>query len=431
MLSYVRNSIESFFEDIRYNGKRAVAYLTGKKMVEEGTKAGSPMLADMLTGSALTGAGKYIGFIVIPAASAFSAVLTQVDYIHRRNQLTEDFKPELAAKLGKKEAEVTASDLDKVAEVNPTLNEATRVSRWERNIGVVISALSTALVMTAMMLLDVKNGGPALLSDGQGFLGMNGGSLFSASGLTELAVKGTVALGGYFAVKTPMHYIADQIGGVKEKTVADHILDLRHEVRHGRGLSQERVLGVLLEAHPTLDEAIAKDYGKPFIALPAKAKRAVIREMGPALQLEQLTEDINLGRVRPEEIAFKAYGQESGVARKELAGPVPVAESVIGNVLHKVKDKLGGLVHATTQPETAQAQPVTVPMPVENAPRYVSADFETPDHQGAISVRAMRDDTRKGEHRSFVSLVGRHATAQGMTHVERVERSFSSVEQTV
>ncbi|MBV8939663.1 MAG: hypothetical protein JO089_07495, partial [Alphaproteobacteria bacterium] len=306
MLEYLRKNIANFFDDFGYNARAAITHAVGEGSIKGGSIFTGQALATTL--SASTAAFPIAMIIGIPVCTGFSAALVQQDHLHRRFKLTQEFNQEIAAWLqrsgtAKKPGEVTDQDLDLAAygdakqgiPGNPSLAAALDHSRHERNWGVAISAVATAIATTLVFGLKAAEALPTF-----GALAALAGPLAVAA---ELMVAGAIGFAIYTATKVPMHWVAEQLFDLEKTTVVDRVRDIRRALEHGQKISETKVFEVFLEAHPELARAVRREHGRSFDSLSLKDQAQVAAAFGPSIHLRQLTADINSGAVRPEELA--------------------------------------------------------------------------------------------------------------------------------
>jgi len=250
--------------------------------------------------------------------AAISAGLTQMDYYHTRKKITDVYKEELAAKLKKPVNKVSANDLDTLAKENHTFSEELHKAKRQRNYGIGLSFVaSMASLAVVTLLLPAVIGMAGLAPLAQPMLSGIGGW-----GLAEwgaLAVKAVVGLFAYSAAKTPLHWIGDKLFDLEEKTTHDLIVSIKRDREAGKIISREQVLSVFADANPALNMLIVSEYGERFEKLDLAAKQKATEELSKIVPLNQLTDDINSGKVNVGELAFAVEGKISGVEHKEGA----------------------------------------------------------------------------------------------------------------
>jgi hypothetical protein len=323
----------------------------------------------------------------VPGAIGVLALLSEWDHNHEKDKLREEYENEIAAKLGKDPHKVTVEDMQRVAKDNPTINEALQRSRSKRNLSIGITA-------TGMILSFVASAVAV--------------SAFAATGIGAIVLGGVVTFGAFMIAEKVMMKFGEHALHLNEPPLKDaehnpriqDQLSLPNQVRliermQGRRVpvSQEQVLTTFIAANPDLDRGIASRYGAPFSALPDSARIAVMQNIGPTINLEGLTSDINNRAIRAQELAFVVQGQNSGVARVEsprvtalekaniqltsqltelkqrvAAHAAHFGESV-QSITHAAKDKMGfanANVAGTPLGVNAQA-PATAPEPESTA----------------------------------------------------------------
>lgn len=435
MLNFIQDKTEEFFDDFAYNGRRSVSYILGKSGITAiapsivATSAGESFAA--MGGSLLAGAGDASTkalMIATPLSAVFSATLVQGDFIHRRKRLLEQYRPEIAAWLGngRKPEEQTVKDLYLAAfgdekrgiAANPTLREAMTQNAKERNWGVGISIASTTTSTIAAHAAhhEIEHFWQDIFKDNL---------TVGTTGIETATVLSLGALGFmiYQAIKTPLHWLAECCFGVEKETYNDKIEQIRRVREAGKAVSQQDVFEAYIQAHPEIDGMVRKEYGRRFARLHPVDKAAVLERIGPQLRLPEVTGDINQGFIRPEELAFIAFDQSSGVARR--GEPVRREERPDGS-LTKLAGKAARLLgYSKKEQQAAEEMIEGLPTP-DQLPSYVGIAAQSPDGNTQLSVQALRDDA-PGRSASFVQKLGRSRSADGsMSFVEQVEQSRSS-----
>jgi hypothetical protein len=390
--------IEEIFDDLGYYTRRALTFMTGK--------AGVSVLAQSLPGVIITltnfggTAGEYVAStLAVSGVMGISAGLVQMDHNHRSESLMNRYREEIATATGKAPDKVQEQDLLNVADRNPTLRQALKHSARERNIGVVISAVSAAATYIATGLI----------------FGSHAVDLSQSIGAvaSDLLTRGLTGFAAYNLVKAPLHLAASQLLGLKEETVDDAIASIRRTRAHGKLVAQEQVLDVFIEAHPEIGKSVEAQFGKPFWNMKVDEKIQVMKSIPKEqLDLRKTTEDINLGHIKPEELAFMAFGQRSGVERKplDILPKRPEVMDSLWNFLHGLTAGWTAPARETTSEEVAAALPE-----LKGKTEYV---IHTPDENTA-GFAIHNTDEKDGAKRSFAAMVGRQKTPEGLTHVER------------
>lgn len=320
MLRYVVDSFESFVDDSRYYFKRAGAYMLGKNAIVGGVNLALAMLM---------GATDNLVTRIMSAGliGGISAGLAQVDHQHRNWLLLEGYREEIATSLGKKPNEVTEEDMRCVAEGgslgqavgNPTIKDALTQSRMARNIGVFVSAAASIAAFALVGYYYSHSTWEVMKHTVEAISGNNW--MDAAGKMLHLAEKSVVGLASYLVVKVPLHWVAAEIFDMERITVNDRINQMKRGITYGHAVTQEQVMNVFVASRPQLAKQIEAEYGEKFSELDRGVKKAVLRRFDEQLALERLAEDINLGRIKPQELGFIVYDQHSGVPRHEVVKP--------------------------------------------------------------------------------------------------------------
>jgi hypothetical protein len=345
----------------------------GLRTVEENTALAVGKKGAEFGGGAIAGAG-FSESIALASTlglmAAVSAGITQWEYGHERKQLRDFYKDEIAAKLGKDPKSVNDRDMDALAkgagrEANHTIAGMLRKLKRQRNVGIVVSTVATLGTYGIMHT-------PAIIATALPFLG-----------------SVIVGLSIYYAIKKPLHYLADKAFGLNKETTHDRIADIQKDRDAGKTISREQVISVFVAANPELSAFIKSQYGKEFDKLDVAHKLRITENIGKLVHIDELTDSLNLGHIRVAELAFAAEGQASGVK------PTTQDAHKTG-LISTIKGKLHDLVRRAAH------------------------------HGGELHHQpqeAMVYDAPEEPRRSFTERLGVAKAHTGMGHVERLEQS--------
>lgn len=337
--------------------------------------------------------GTLAGLTTIGLAAGVSAALTQMDYVHRRDNIKDFYKEEIAAKLGKPLNKVTVSDLELIAKNNGVINDEMKQIRKQRTFGVGLSFIAS-MASLAMVTLALPAIAAAAATIGIGI------PLAGAAGFAISAIVGLVTYNG---VKNPLHHLADKAFNLDYKTTHDHIVFLQHEREAGKDISREEVLGVFAAANPQLDRMIAQKIGRHYDNLSHDDKKLAVAEFGKFIPLDKITDGINLGKINVTELAFSVEGDISGVENGR-----PVAE--------EKKGLIKGLMTTLAKPFSRASAEASV--------RVDSRQLEINAIAQATSVQASQavESDKRSAAKPFVERLGLAKRDQSMSHVERLEQ---------
>jgi hypothetical protein len=258
----------------------------------------------------------HLGGIWLGVSTAALAIISQWDHHVEKKRIAGEYDQEIAVGLGKRASDVKIDDMEKAAKGNPAIKEALRRSTTKRNLSVAVTLVAAvaAIAFIAPVALSIV---PALA----------GHAIIHA-----LLVGGLTAL-GFMGVEAGLEKIGEKIfrteepslkgimrhpGRQSELSVPGQITYLAHQQAKGKRVTQEQVMTVFTSASPGLDAQIQARYGKPFAKLGENSKHQALSQFGAQYNVAELTAGINDKNIRPQELAFAAYGQESGVVP---AGP--------------------------------------------------------------------------------------------------------------
>ena len=288
-------------------GKQS-AELVGENLGRNITDEGARNFAS--AAGSLSGIG---GLIMIGIAGAVSAGLTQMDHIHRKENLKEFYKEELSSKLNKPIEQLSRSDLNVMAKGNGVIDEEMARNRKQRNFGVVLSLVASmaSLAVITLALPAIPLLAPLLAAE------------TTLALVGAVALKAVVGLTTYNLVKAPLHSLADKLFNIDEKTTNDYIVNIKRERDQGKVISREQVMSVFVASNPELDKYIVAEYGKHYDDLDLAGKQQVTKELAGHLPLDKLTIEINSGKVNVSELAFAVEGQKSGVNHEKFIPEAP------------------------------------------------------------------------------------------------------------
>lgn len=352
------------------------------------------MQAEHVAAGAVAGtSGTMFGLVVMPLVVGVSAVLAQIEHQHYRDNLRDEFGDEIAAKTGKQRSQVVDSDLDVAAKENKALRRSLENSRKDRNNLVILSIISSVVSMAAVKFLS--------------------GIGLPLAGLDEtlagMMIKVAAGVGTYLTVKRPLHWLVDRINGLEEPTVADKSVTLARAHEKGVTISQEKLFELYMDASPELGKAIKQEYGKAYEKMNRRMREVVLQEYGAMIGLPEIAADINAGRVKATELAFAAYGEQSGVKLREHGEPSPeTPEHWTTQLINYCGGKLKTLQHQKQSAVVGEHLPANV----DSVPDAPLMEPPTP----AERIQALNESQK-----SFVERVGRkHVAEIAAGHVERL-----------
>ena len=330
-------------KELGYFAKRSGLYMAGKGAAEAAGESIAESQGSQLLGLSTMFGGYTAGLVMVGLAAGVSASLTQMDYIHRKDNIKDLYKEELSARLGKPLKKLTRDDLDTLGKENQVVHEELQQIKKQRTFGVAMSFVASMVALTMVVLVL-----PEVVAAATGVAG--GHAAMHALGWGgALALKAVTGLLTYNAVKQPLHHVADKLFDLDYTTTHDHIVGLKREREAGRNITREQVLSVYASANPTLDHMISREYGKKFDALSPDKKAIAAMEMGKLIPLDKLATDINTGKINVTELAFAVEGQMSGVQNGR-----PVEEEKKGIINALFTGVKNTFVKTNSQPDPTQ-----------------------------------------------------------------------------
>lgn len=361
-----KDLLDVSWRDHWFDGKQWAGKITVEKTVSATVHTGG-------AGAAGVGSAPFMMFGV-GLAGAVSAVLSQMGYLHKREKLREQYKEEIAAKLGKTPDGVTDQDLDVMAEKNHAIGEEIAKQRKNRNYSIFSS---TAAILLAVGMVGVL------------FAGVAAPALFTPLFFAKIIVGVTC----HKIVEAPLEWIGNALFGLEHTTTHDHITGLVKEHKHGKTITREQVLGVFVSSNPELGEFIKAQYGQEYDKLGTAVKHHVADELEHFLPLSKMAASLNSGRISATELAFTVEGQVSGVLPKAPSAIKPTMLDKAGAALQSMGRRLGiGRHHQLPKADMPpQAAPVR--------PQRTVVEYDNGTPAGASFVKRLgleRGDTRAG-----------------------------------
>lgn len=418
MFGFLKQKIIETYEDLGYHVKRAMALHAGKE-VAKGTESalkestgeglaegGGQVLAESAKDASMFTGKNLAGLAGVAIMVGLSVGLSQVDHIHRRRRLRDTYRKEIAAGMGKSEAQVSDADLDAVAYGDPqrgvvgngAIRQAVEHSDLHRRVGTGLSIVSS-LVAFAITATLFAAGGP---------LAIGGAAQFAL----HMAVSGVC----YFAVKMPVHWIGGKMLGLDEPTADDKIHGIQRDLEKGRAISQEQVFEAYLSGNQSLDAVVRAEFGRSFKKMDAESKIAVLQTIGRDWQVDQVTAAINAGRMRPTEIAFASQGERSGVPLGEGVNAKSRWASRLEGLRHRFGFGLGSMAGMSADLVTSARNggklPATAAAPANCQTR------ELTNHALEAQADTMAEEARRA---SFVDRLGNRRHDPALTHVQRLQ----------
>lgn len=311
--------------------------------------------------------------VALPTGLAFATYVSYSENHMEKRRITNAFRPEIAALTGKHWKQVTTDDLDTLA-VGHRGNDQPAIKAFEEKINqnnskrflsllghVVGAAVAFGAIWFGFShfeasFIEAGNSTKEFVSSlGLGSWGAN---------IPAMTAAGVISL----ISDTAFTVIGERVLGLNKDTVYDMVQTLKKEMRNGRMVTEEKVFGIVLAANPGFAESIQEKYGQTFDKLPAKYQKEIINAFNQSYPIKQITEEIDSGARRANELAFFAYGQQSGVPLKE-----PVRETAETRV-----KELAAAREKTHHKEVAISVSETVTLPSTETPGSAvsSAQYE-------------------------------------------------------
>ncbi len=289
-------------------------------------------------------------FIGVPLITGFQAFLDYRKEQNAKHHLLDEFAEEISQVLGKDGKDLTLKDLETVINgdrhkgipPNSVLKEEwDRIGR-KRSMQFATTAMAGVAALVAILAPifpadavgvanEVANNGMTNIAHMAGVWVTNvkefilsitplssetGIGMWLARGFTYtgITMSAGIIIGG---VNNALDFVGGHILGISGKTTHDLIDDISHSLNNGKLVTKEQVLGVYVSANTDLAQDIKEYFGKSFEKLGWQKQQAAVAIFGKEYDIHTITQDINFGVVKPQELAFSSIGQKSGVAAKD------------------------------------------------------------------------------------------------------------------
>ncbi|MCH2546101.1 MAG: hypothetical protein MK052_00620 [Alphaproteobacteria bacterium] len=322
------------------------------------------------------------GLLSVGVGAGVNGYLNHIDHKHRKSQLTELYRPQVAAITGKDPEAVGFKDFEAVAKENPSLqNELHRNdrNRTVKNTAAIVATAAVFVGVFAAITLVPPIGGAAALAAA--------GGIGSGAWLGFAVGVGASSMAGMYAVKKGLTKIGNKIAGLDTPSVEDKVRNLSREHRKEHKIVPEEIMDVFAAASPDLSRQIENKYGKPYEDLKVAKKRAVTAEYAEQLQLPEIATAINENEMNARELTFRVHGQSSGVYPDEpwkeklkliAHEKLDPLQEKIGNIREEALDKVQqwrvNREQSKLQDDVADAVEAGKPLP-EKAHQYGNESY--------------------------------------------------------
>lgn len=344
--------------------------------------------------------------VAVAATGLLQGALIWRDQRRHEDRLLQEYRGEVAAKLGRDPAQVTVGDLHTVAngapeaglESNPVISEAINHNSKKQLVRMMTTVVSAILTFGGLLLFAGAVI-PGVESVAQSYADLIG-SANPIQVVGAMLVSGT----GMGIVNGMLDRVAEPILRLNKKPANHYIREIRKAMKRNKLIAQEQVFGVFVAADSVLSNVIKEAYGKDYHKLSSAEQSEAMAYFGSDYHLAELTDDLNNRQIEADELAFAAVGQRSGVPRK----PLPQELQEEKSELEAAKEELIQAVSQDYEQAKEGAKHVG-----DSAGHFVSKVRE----EGA---------TNDNTHKSFAERVGAKKTEPHRSHAERVLASRSA-----
>ncbi len=332
------------------------AIYTGGRLLTYAGILGAAWFMNIGVGAASGFAPVIIGGVLIAASAGLSA------FKHYRNErfyeqrMINVFRDEVGTLLGKDPAIITVKDLEVVAQgnynkgikPNPVIKQALEKNGQKHLLHFVTTAFAAVTVFSLISLTGI--GIPEMVDQVKSTLLGSEATLGAASSafsgfLQEWAAISTIGLAigtVVSAVNQVLDYAGERVFGIQHKSAYELISEISTEVNRGRSVSKEKVFEVFVAADPSLAYAIEERFGVSYHDMTIEEQHQAMLDYGDPREIATATQEVNGRHIQPEELAFVAVGQHSGIPRVDNPGePNRQEPKGVQQVFDKVKEEFG------------------------------------------------------------------------------------------
>ena len=278
------------------------------------------------------------GWFSVPISSLILSLMSEYDHNLEKERILRLFAPEIRAKTGKDRLEV--EDLEKIAETNDILKDALSRSKRKRNLSVAVNIAATVIAFGLALYL----GGPLA-----SFLNITG----TGTAIAEAICHGVVGFVGFMASEKLLNDSGKAAFGLNEPEIKfvekdpslQPTLSIASQVNYIAKLQQKRikisqaeVLGVFIAAN---SQEIDKN----------RRDEVYIEQLAQKYNIEEVTNLLNNGQIRAQELAFLAVGQKSGVEPLDAPRKTMLEQTnqVLAQKLEAAHERIGELTDKTKE----------------------------------------------------------------------------------
>jgi hypothetical protein len=327
--------MSTLIEQVESGAKRVAGFITGRGMTATAVALASPFLET----PQLPIVGLTVG---LPVTAAMSTMA----HYEREDKILKNFREEIAASFGIDAQEVTHDHLRSLAYGNTKLGiepqpffheilERNDKNRWI-DIGANLSAAAVGIGFVAL------KGGTILTAISE-FAGASTIGLLAANPAVVGFIGLSLAAG---AIVHAMDYVCSSLVKTafaeRDITAYEMLEHFAKQKERGIALSQDQVMSVFTKIDKSLHHEIITDYGAPYRVLPEATRREVLDKYRDALHINDITDKINAGTVKINELAFLGAGAPSGVPERtpeQVAAMQAESERGLGEKLQQFRSE--------------------------------------------------------------------------------------------
>lgn len=373
----------NLLDDLYHFAKNRLIYMTGRGVIGLG----------MMTGGVLLGLGSAVpasvALGIVGVTAGLQSLITYREQRFNEDKLVNFYRDEVATTLGIDPESVSIDQLKLVAkgsynrgvEEHPTIEQALTRIREQHMMNFITTGFAGLATASVLMVGQIGNAVGEFLSGIYDVTPLDG-TFFDPGNATAVAGTMFVSGTGMGMLNKLFDRIGARITGLDKPTAHEQILTISKEIGKGKSISRQQVFGVVVSANRMLDNSIEERFGEHYARLSDSEKAQALQEYGHKYPLEQWTKDINNRQIKPQELAYAAVGQASGIARNPVPNPPMPQERKTD--LQAITEQVAKELNGDNQKEgLSEPQPFTQQQqqrPEERVFSYV--DYVTGGHGG-------------------------------------------------
>ncbi len=289
------------------------------------------MTLAVLAAGAVASATGFSAILPIVAVGGF--VLTTVNRLYNQrlyeNGMLNMYRDDISQQLGIAPEEVTLSQLKEAGKTNDVIGHALTRQRNKTILAVGTAALSAAGTWALVGMF----GGESSLKTGVGALLQNIPGGASIAAFANYVSIGVVAGFSGLLFNGVLKNGVSATTSIGKAAAHDRIMEMEWTLKRGLGVSKEQVYGVLVAGDVRLQQAIARQFHKPYSQMRPIQQATVLQRVGVASEMQTIADQINHGEMRPGGLAYLMQGAQNAAhtpqALSAAMAPAPAQSNFV------------------------------------------------------------------------------------------------------